>query len=309
VQYASRDRQYDICDARIGVFKMAEISASMVMKLRKMSGQGMMDCKGALEEANGDVEQAMEILRKKGLATLAKRSERETSEGIVVSKRRADGKVAALATLCCETDFVAKSDDFESSSSALADYALACSADEGTENILETSVDGRKFSDVLTEVVSKTGEKMQVGDFSKYKLEVPGLISIYVHFNKKVGTMVQIETSDEAIASADALKQTAADIAMHITATKPLALDKDGISAEIIEKEKAIFAEQVKNKPANIIDKIVEGKMKKFFVENCLVEQRFVKDDSKTVSQVLTEAAKEAGGEAKIKRFVRFEVG
>jgi elongation factor Ts len=121
--------------------------------------------------------------------------------------------------------------------------------------------------------------------------------------------MVQIETSDEAIAAADALKQTAADIAMHITATKPLALDKDGISAETIEKEKAIFAEQVKNKPANIIDKIVEGKMKKFFVENCLVEQLFVKDDSKTVAQVLAEAAKEAGGEAKIKRFVRFEVG
>jgi len=288
---------------------MVEISASMVMKLRKMSGQGMMDCKGALEEANGDVEQAMEILRKKGLATLSKRSERETSEGIVVSKRRADGKVAALATLCCETDFVAKSDDFESAAAALADYALACSADEGAENILETSVDGRKFSDVLAEVVSKTGEKMQVGDFAKYKLDVPGLISIYVHFNKKVGTMVQIETSDEAIAAADALKQTAADIAMHITATKPLALDKDGISAETIEKEKAIFAEQVKNKPANIIDKIVEGKIKKFFVENCLVEQRFVKDDSKTVSQVLAEAAKGAGGEAKIKRFVRFEVG
>jgi len=288
---------------------MVEISASMVMKLRKMSGQGMMDCKGALEEANGDVEQAMEILRKKGLATLAKRAERETSEGIVVSKKNADGKVAALATLCCETDFVAKSNDFESAAAALADYALACPADEGAENILKTSVDGRKFSDVLAEVVSKTGEKMQVGDFAKYKLEGSGLISIYVHFNKKVGTMVQIETSDEAIAAADALKQTAADIAMHITATKPMALDKDGISTETIEKEKAIFSEQVKNKPANIIDKIVEGKMKKFFVENCLVEQRFVKDDSKTVAQVLAEAAKEVGGEAKIKRFVRFEVG
>ncbi len=288
---------------------MVEISASMVMKLRKMSGQGMMDCKGALEEANGDVEQAMEILRKKGFATLVKRAERETSEGIVVSKKNADGKVAVLAALCCETDFVAKSDNFESAAAALADYALACSADEGTENILETSVDGRKFGDVLAEVVSKTGEKMQVGDFAKYKLDVPGLISIYVHFNKKVGTMVQIETSDEAIAAADVLKQTAADIAMHITATKPLALDKDGISAETIEKEKAIFAEQVKNKPANIIDKIVEGKMKKFFVENCLVEQGFVKDDSKTVAEVLAEAAKEAGGEAKIKRFVRFEVG
>lgn len=288
---------------------MVEISASMVMKLRKMSGQGMMDCKKALAEANGDVEQAIEILRKKGLATLAKRAERETSEGVVVDKSRKDGKVAAMATLCCETDFVAKSDDFVAAAEALAEYALACAADEGTENILGTSVDGKEFSDILAEIVSKTGEKVQVGDFAKYKLDDPGLISTYIHFNSKVGTMVEIETNDEQVASADVLKQIGADIAMHITATKPLALDKSGVGAETVEKEKAIFAEQVKNKPANIIDKIVEGKMKKFYTENCLLEQRFVKDDSKTVAQVLDEAAKQAGGEAKIKRFVRFEIG
>ena len=288
---------------------MVEIPASMVVKLRKMSGQGMMDCKKALQEANGDIEQAMGILRKKGLATLAKRAERETSEGIIVSKISADGKTATMATLCCETDFVAKSVDFVAAADALADFALVCPADEGAENILETSVDGRKFNDTLTEIVSKTGEKIQVGDFTKYKLDGPGLISVYIHFNKKVGTMVQIETSDETTAAADALKQTAADIAMHITATKPMSLDKEGISSETIEQEKVIFAEQVKNKPANIIDKIVEGKMKKFFVENCLLEQRFVKDDSKSVAQVLAEAAKQAGGEANIKRFVRFEVG
>jgi len=288
---------------------MVEISASMVMKLRKISGQGMMDCKKALQEANGDMNEAMGILRKKGLATLAKRAERETSEGIIVSKSNEDGKTAAIATLCCETDFVAKSDDFVAAAQALADYGLACPADEGTENILETSIDGKKFNDILTETVSKIGEKIQVGDFAKYKLDGTGIISIYIHFNKKVGTMVQIETSDETTAAADALKQTAADIAMHITATKPLSLDKDGIDAETIQRERAIYAEQVKDKPANIIDKIVEGKMKKFFTENCLVEQRFVKDDSKSVAEVVADAAKQAGGEAKIKRFVRFEVG
>jgi elongation factor Ts len=289
--------------------KMTEISASMVMKLRKMSGQGMMDCKKALEESDGDVEKAIDILRKKGLATLAKRAERETSEGVVVSKRRKDGKVAAMATLCCETDFVARSADFVAAAETLADYALACPADEGVENVLGTSVGGKKFSDILAEIASKTGEKIQVEDYAKYKLDGAGLISIYIHFNSKVGTMVQIETSDEQVATAESLKQTAADIAMHITATKPLALDKDGVSAETIEREKAIFAEQIKNKPANIIDKIIEGKMKKFFAENCLVEQQFVKDDSKTVTQVLDEAAKGAGGAAKIKRFVRFEIG
>jgi elongation factor Ts len=286
---------------------MAEISAAMVVKLRKMSGQGMMDCKQALAGANGDFEKAIDILRKKGLATLAKRAERETTEGLVVGKASKDGKVAAMATLCCETDFVTKSDDFAAAAAALGDYALACSADEGVENILGTSVAGKKFGDIVTEIVSKTGEKIAVGDFAKYKLEGTGLISTYIHFNSKVGTMVQIETSDEK--TAVGMKQTAADIAMHITATKPLSLDKSGVSAETIEREKAIFAEQIKNKPANIIDKIVEGKMKKFFAESCLIEQQFVKDDSKTVAQVLDEAAKQSGGTAKIKRFVRFEIG
>ncbi len=288
---------------------MVDISAAMVMKLRKMTGQGMMDCKKALQEANGDIEQATDILRKKGLATLAKRAERETSEGLVVRKCSANGKTAALATLCCETDFVAKSDDFIATARALADYALACPADEGPENILETAVDGNKFGNILTETVSKTGEKTQVGDYAKYKLDGPGLISTYIHFNEKVGTMLQIETSDDKVAAADTLKQTASDIAMHITATKPMALDKEQIDSEIIEREKAIFAEQVQNKPANIIEKIVEGKMRKFFAENCLLDQPFVKDDSKSVAQVLADAAKQAGGEAKIKRFVRFEVG
>ncbi|MHC4323105.1 MAG: translation elongation factor Ts [Planctomycetota bacterium] len=288
---------------------MADISAAMVMKLRKMSGQGMMDCKKALQETDGDVEQAMDLLRKKGLATLAKRAGRDTSEGLVVCKTSADGKTATMATLCCETDFVAKSDDFVATAQTLADFALACPDDEGVENVLETSTDGKKFSDILTENVSKTGEKTEVGDFAKYKLDGSGLISTYIHFNEKVGTMVQIDTGDDATAAGDAIKQAASDIAMHITATKPLALNKDQIDSKTIEREKAIFAEQVKNKPANIIEKIIEGKMNKFYAENCLLQQPFVKDDSKSVEQVLAEAAKQAGGKATIKRFVRFEVG
>jgi elongation factor Ts len=288
---------------------MVEITASLVAKLRKMTGQGMMDCKQALQEAKGDIDQAAEILRKKGLVTLAKRAARETSEGRIVSCKSEDGKTAALVSLCCETDFVAKSSDFAALAEAVKDHVSACSADQGTDNILETSVKGRKFSDALTEAVSKTGEKIQVGDYARFTLRQPGLISTYVHFNAKVGAMVEIETSDQSMAQSDAIKQAASDIVMHITATNPLALDEDSVDPETIEREKAIFAEQVKDKPANIIDKIVEGKMKKFIAENCLLEQAFVKDDSKSVAQVLAEAAKKAGGEAQIKRFVRFEVG
>jgi elongation factor Ts len=287
---------------------MTDIPATMVVKLRKMSGQGMMDCKKALQETAGDLDKAMELLRKKGLATLAKRAGREASEGIVVGKTSDDGKIGILATLCCETDFVAKSDDFVAASELLADYAFACSQDQDSQNILETEVDGKKFNDVITETVSKTGEKMEVGDFSKYNSET-GLVNIYIHFNKKLGTMLEIETSDEALVSAESLKVAANDIAMHITATKPLALDIDGIDKETIEREKTIYSDQVKNKPENIIEKIVEGKMKKFYAENCLLKQPFVKDDSKTVEQVINEAAKQAGGEAKIKRFVRYELG
>ncbi len=288
---------------------MSGISASTVMELRKMSGQGMMDCKKALGESGGDVNKALGILRKKGLATLAKRAGRATSEGIVASKISEDGKTAVMVSLCCETDFVAKSEGFVEVTEILSDYAVACSADEGAENVLETAVDGKKFSEVLTELVSKTGEKTEVGDYVKYKLDGSGIISVYIHFNKKVGAIVQIETSNEAVAGSDGLKHIANDVAMHITAINPLALDKSNISSETIEQEKAIFAEQVKGKPENIIEKIVEGKLNKFFAEKCLVAQPFVKDDSKTVAEVVAEAAKQAGGEATIKRFVRISVG
>ncbi len=288
---------------------MAEIAAALVVKLRKMSGQGMMDCKKALEETNGNLDEAMAILRKKGLATLAKRAERETTQGLVVGKASPDGKTAVLASLCCETDFVANSDDFKAAAENLAEYGMACAQNEGAENILNTTVASKKYSDVITELVSKTGEKTEVGDYAKFHLEGPGLISTYIHFNKKVGTMLEISASDDKVASSDELKRIGADIAMHITATKPLALDKSGIDPKVIEQEKSIYADQVKNKPANIIEKIVEGKLNKFFEDNCLLDQKFVKDDTKTVTQVLEEAAKSAGGKATLKKFVRFDVG
>ncbi len=288
---------------------MAEISTADVVKLRKMSGQGMMDCKKALAESSGDMDKAMEILRKKGLATLAKRAERETSEGLVVCKRTADNKQAILASLCCETDFVSRGDDFQAAAEKLGEAALVCAADEGVENILETSVGEKKYKDIVTELVSKTGEKIQVGDYAKFRLTGPGLIGSYVHFNQKVGSMLLIETSDDKTAGSDEMKQAALDIAMHITAAKPLSLDKTGIDAKTIESERAIYAEQVKNKPANIVDKIVDGKLQKFFAENCLLQQQFVKDNTKTVNAVIDEAAKKAGGKAKIVKYVRFAVG
>jgi elongation factor Ts len=274
-----------------------------------MSGQGMMDCKKALQEANGDMDKAMEILRKKGLATLARRAERETTEGAVVAWQSEDGRTAAMATLCCETDFVAKSDDFVELAQDIRDYIASSAKTDGPESVLETIIAGRTFQEVLTEVVSKTGEKIQVGDYIKFRMESAGLIGTYVHFNKKVGSMVHIETSDAKAAQAPAMKQAAADIAMHITASKPLALDIESLDPQVVEHEKVIYAAQVQNKPPEVINRIVEGKLKKFYSEYCLLEQPFVKDDSKTVRQVLADAASQAGGQASIRQFVRFAVG
>ncbi|HBG27602.1 MAG: translation elongation factor Ts [Planctomycetes bacterium GWF2_41_51] len=288
---------------------MAEIDAATVVKLRKMSGQGMMDCKKALEECNGNLEEAMTSLRKKGLATLAKRADRETTEGKIISFSSPDGKEAAMATLCCETDFVSKSDTFLATADIIVGYLAECKAESGAESLLNTEKGGKKLVDIITESVSKTGEKTEVGNYAKLKLQGPGHIATYVHFNGKIGVMVQFETSTQAVADNAQFQTIGKDIAMHVAAVNPLSLDKSGIAADVVERERAIAADQVKDKPANIIDKIVDGKMNKFFAENCLLSQGFVKDEKVSVEKILADTAKTAGGTAKIKTFVRFAIG
>lgn len=286
---------------------MAEITAATVMKLRKMSGQGMMDCKAALKESGGDLDEAMATLRKKGLATLAKRAGRDTTEGKVVSKVSDDGKTAVMCSLCCETDFAAKSEDFGVVAGQLVEYAMACTANEGVDALLATEIDGKKFETIITDMVSKTGEKTELGDYVKYKIDGSGVFGAYIHFNNKLGALVEIETSSDDVSAA--IAEIAKEIAMHITANNPVSIDMDSFDPEVIEKEREIAREQVKDKPAQIIDKIVDGKIGKFLADNCLVDQAFVKDDSMKVGEALEKAAKAAGGTAKIKRFVRVAIG
>jgi elongation factor Ts len=286
---------------------MVEITAAAVMKLRKMSGQGMMDCKKALGETDGDLDKAMELLRKKGLATLEKRAGRDTTEGRVLCGATDDGKTAVMVSLCCETDFVAKSEEFGAVANKLLECGFAAPVEQDGQALMDIECDGRKFAQILTDAVSKTGEKTEVGDFARYTLDGTGVIGTYVHFNNKVGAMVEVETSSDAVSCA--IKPVVDGVCMHITAMNPMALDQDSFDSEVIEKERRIAAEQVKDKPANILEKIIDGKIKKFLKDNCLIEQAFVKDDSKTVSEAVKEAAKAAGGEAKIKRFVRIEIG
>lgn len=284
---------------------MAEITAAAVMKLRKMSAQGMMDCKKALAETNGNIEEAMTLLRKKGMATMEKRAGRDCSEGRIVVITEGDS--TAITSLCCETDFVAKNDDFIAASNLLPVYALACDCENG-QKVVDVEVDGKKFADVITELVSKTGEKTEVGDCAKYKATASNCVGTYIHFNNKVGAIVEIEASDASVASSDELKEIATGVCMHISATKPLSLNKDSFDPAIIEKEKAIAMDQVKNKPANIIEKIVEGKMNRFLADNCLVNQKFVKNEEMTIEQAVAAAAKAAGGTAVVKKFSRIEI-
>lgn len=286
---------------------MAEISAAAVMKLRKMSGQGMMDCKKALGETNGDMEEAMALLRKKGLATMAKRAGRDTGEGRIVCKISDDKKTAVMASLCCETDFVSKGDDFIATVDTMLEYCDACGADSGVEAVLDTEVGGKKFSEIITDLVSKIGEKTEVGDYARYSVAGTGVLGAYIHFNHKIGALVEIATSGDDVSAA--VTSIATEIAMHVTAVNPAGVDADSLDPAVIEKEREIARDQMKGKPAEIIDKIVDGKMGKFFKDNCVVAQPFVKDDSKSVAEALNEAAKAGGGDAKIKRFIRFEIG
>ena len=284
---------------------MAEITAAAVMKLRKMSGQGMMDCKKALAETNGDVEEAMTVLRKKGLATMAKRAGRDTSEGKVIAKTQ--NNVTVMVSLCCETDFVAKNDDFNATADKLVEIAFG--TEEMTPEALGATVcDGKPFSEVITDLVSKTGEKTEIGDCAKMTASDTTLVGTYIHFSEKTGAMVEIETSGADVASNEEVKSIANDICMHITAIKPMSVNKDSFDQSVLAKEEEVARDQVKDKPAQIIDKIVEGKINKFLADNCLVNQKFVKNEDMTVEQALSSAAKTAGGTAKVKSFVRIEI-
>jgi elongation factor Ts len=290
---------------------MAEITADMVKQLRERTGQAMMDCKKALAETNGDMEKAVDLLRKKGMAVMEKRGSRDTKEGKVVGKVRGDGQAAVLATLCSETDFTSKNSDFVKAAEALANGLLAASAAPATsEAAAELKTDGgKKIGGVVNEIVSKTGEKITVGPFARFDLSGPGLLYCYVHFNGKIGTLVQLEAENDQAAKSDVVKTLASDLAMHVTAVNPVAVSRDQIDPALVAREKDVAAAQVVGKPANMIDKIVEGKLNKWYQQVALLEQPFVKDDSKTVTQLLGEVSKQAGGKISVKRFARVQIG
>ncbi|MDO8844590.1 MAG: translation elongation factor Ts [Methylicorpusculum sp.] len=270
------------------------ISAGMVKELRERTGSGMMECKKALVEANGDLELAIENMRKAGLAKADKKSGRIAAEGLIGAKIANDGKTAAIVDLNCETDFVAKGEDFIGFLNSIA-TALLTSDVETPEQLQDMKLEsGKTVDEVRRELIAKLGENITIRRFETYKLAEGGA-SCYLH-GSKIGVLVELAKADDALGK---------DIAMHVAACKPVCVSDDQVSQDEINKEKDIFSAQAleSGKPAEIIEKMISGRISKFLAEITLLGQPFVKDDKTTVGQLL----KSKGNS--VVRFTRFEVG
>lgn len=284
------------------------ISAQVVKELRERTGAGMMDCKKALSEANGDMEKAVEILREKGLAAAAKKAGRVAAEGIVETYVSENLKTAGIIEFNCETDFVAANEEFTAVARNLAKQASMTGASNIDEFVDEKYIGDANLSvkEVVTALIAKLGENMNVRRFSKFNIE-KGVIQSYIHGGGRIGVLVELACD----AQSDVLKEVAKDVAMHVAATNPLFLDRNSVDAETLEKEKEIYRVQALNegKPEKIVEKMVEGRVQKYYKEVCLVDQVWVKNPDYTISKYLQEKSKEVGAPISISRFVRFERG
>ncbi len=256
------------------------ISAQEVNKLRKMTGAGMMDCKKALMESNGDFEAAIDILRKKGQKVSASRADRETSEGSVFVNTNADGTEGVLVALNCETDFVAKNEEFQALGQLILEVATSESPSD-VEGLMSLSSGDLTIQERVVDMIGKIGEKIEVSAYERLNAEA---VVPYIHAGSKLGVLVGLNGG-----VASEVTMAGKDVAMQIAAMNPVAVDKDQVDSTVIERELAIGREQAiaEGKPENIIDKIAEGKLNKFYKENTLLNQAFVKDSSMTISKYL----------------------
>lgn len=256
------------------------ISAADVNKLRQMTGAGMMDCKKALQETNGDFEGAVDFLRKKGAKISANRADRDAKEGAIIAKVSADNKIGVIVQLSCETDFVAKNDDFVAFTHRLAEIALANKA-ENADALRALPMDGLTVADKITEQVGKIGEKI---DVVKYELVEGTNIVPYIHAGNKLSVLVSLN-----LAPSEANLVAGKDVAMQIAALNPVAVDKGDVDPTIVEREIAIGMDQARaeGKPEAMLEKIAQGKLGKFYKDSTLLNQEFVKDSSKSIAQML----------------------
>lgn len=280
------------------------ITAQMVKELRDRTGAGMMDSKKALQAADGDMDKAIEILREKGLAQQAKKAGRIASEGVIATYVSEDMKNAGMVEFNCETDFVSAGEEFMKTAESFAKVAAEANVTT-VEELKNEKVGDLTIDQVVAELIAKIGENMNVRRFVKYASE-DGLIASYTHMNGKIGVLVQVKSDNVN----DDVKKVARDVAMHVAATNPLFLSKDEVDADTLEKEKEIYRVQALNegKPEKIVEKMVMGRVSKYYKEVCLLEQPFVKNPDQTVAQYVKDSAKEFGA-IEIVKFARFEKG
>ena len=285
---------------------MANISAQLVKELREMTGAKMMDCKKALVETEGNIEKAVEFLREKGLADAAKKSGRVAAEGIVKTYITEDKKKGAVLEFNCETDFVAANDEFISVADRLAQMAVETSATTVEELLNEKFDEEFTVSERLKALIAKLGENMTVRRFTKFAIE-NGIVKSYIHGGGRIGVLVEVACDT----ASDVLDEVAKEVCMQIAAANPLFLSKDDVDQESIEKEKEIYRVQALNegKPEKIVEKMVMGRIQKYYKEVCLLDQAWVKDGDKSISKYLQEKSKEVGSPITVNKYVRFERG
>jgi len=285
-----------------------QITSGMVKELREKTGAGLMDCKAALTASGGEMEAAIDHLRKKGLAAAAKKSSRIASEGVVCA--HIEGTSGALVEVNCETDFVARTDDFVGLAKEVAVLVNAKAPRDVEEALLLPASGGGHLGEKLVEAVAKIGEKISFRRFTRLETPAgtPGLVVPYIHAGGKIGVLVAVSGADRSNAAVAAL---AKDLAMQVAAANPSYVGRGDVPAPVIEREKTIYREQAKasGKPDKILDKIADGKLEKYFGDFCLVEQAFIKDPDRKVSQLLADAGKAAGAPIAVRSFARFQVG
>ena len=280
------------------------ITAQMVKELRETTGAGMMDCKKALQEAEGNMERDIDILREKGLSKAAKKSDRIAAEGLVAIEINADNTVGAIVEINSETDFVAKNEDFKTFVKDVAEIALATEKEDVAGLLTESHKEGA-LSEVLNNRIATIGEKLDIRRFAK--ISTNGQVAGYIHGGGKIGVLVELETEAR---DAEVLAM-GRDIAMQVAAMNPKYVSKDDVDPEYIAHETEILTQQALNegKPANIVEKMIKGRLEKQLKEVCLVEQTFVKNPDLTIKQLVADVAKKVGSDIKVARVVRFEVG
>ncbi|MDD6795924.1 MAG: translation elongation factor Ts [Clostridiaceae bacterium] len=282
------------------------ITAKTVKELRERTGAGMMACKKALTETNGDIDKAIELLREKGLAAAAKKAGRVAAEGIVKTYISEDKKIASIVEVNCETDFVADNAQFVEFADKVAKLAAATSATT-VEELLAEKFEGEKtVQEALTELIAALGENMTVRRFKKFTVD-NGVIATYIHGGGRIGVVVELGSESDSPVVAELAKE----LCMQVAAANPLFLNEEGVDKEAVEKEREIYRAQALNegKPEKIVEKMVEGRIKKYYKEVCLVDQLWVKDGDKTIAKLVEEKAKEIGSPITVNSFVRFERG